>query len=605
MANKFTTNLASKIMEMQFSYLVKKMDEKLPDTVNAAEVEALVAETIRRYYVNLGRPLLVRRYAEEGHLPFIEEYDEMIDDIVADMTILYGEIEAVGDTLAAHFNYAQSERLRLENRIKAISSLTNDLNLIANETTPNSTYIKDSFVDQSQIELKMIMGTPVQVSTHEGIVTLARNATVNRSNTATIKLVQGDGEAGTKHIARRTNVTTTNGQFESTAMYLDEKTPNNDANAVLDGRPDTIFEYQMVNTDISNILDIAKNYDFEWAKGKKANDRLRLKLVVELAEAVDINWININPYHPPGSMGKVVVYSIRTSEDGFDYKGLYVDGNYVINAELNSTPQTYRQDDIFDGNNDFNASKFAGQGVWSFATRKVKYVEVVFEQVESYTELIGHTYYEKITTTVDPTTGQTKETSIRVPASQVPEVVVKGRTGKHVLKNNEYIKKGVEVFDGWRYSIGIRDINIMSYQFAEKSEMITKKFTVDKPIKEVMLYANEKIPEAFLQDLRKANDWIQYFISFDDVQWHQISPMHQSPVSGTTFPPKIYELNTTNAQAEQAFHLYKGYLDTNQPPTSIRLKVVLQRPTTGSGASSFTPILEDYSLRLVFEEGNV
>jgi hypothetical protein len=581
------------------------MTEKLQDKLSAPQINALVAETIKRYYVNLGRPLLVRRYAQEGHLPYIEEYESMMEEIVGDMTILYSEIDAVGQALANHFNYAQSERLRIGNTIKAVASLTNDLNQLANEVTVNSTYLSDSFNDQNGVEFDMIMGTPVQVSTREGIITLARTSTANRSNTASIKLLQGEGEAGTQHIARRIDVTTDDGEFSQNATYLYDQTPNNDAMAVLDARPDTIFEFQKVSTALSNITEIAKSYDFGWVNGTKTNDKLRLKLVIELAEVADINWININPYHPPESTGKVVVYSIRTSEDGFDYKPLYDEGNYILNAEINTTPQTYRQDEIYDGSNDFSSSKFSGQGVWSFATRPAKYVEFVFDQAEAYNELIGHTYYERVTVSKDATTGLESESSVRIPASQVPEDVVNGPSGKYGLQDGEYIRKGIEVFDGWRYAIGIRDINIMSYQFVAKSEFISKKFTVDKPIKEVMLYANEKIPEAFLQDLKKANDWIQYFVSFDDINWYQISPMHHVPMSGTTFPPKIFEVNGANTDLELSFQLYKGYITMSEQPNTVRLKAILSRPTSVYNSPSFTPILEDYSLRVVFQEGNV
>jgi hypothetical protein len=120
-----------------------------------------------------------------------------------------------------------------------------------------------------------------------------------------------------------------------------------------------------------------------------------------------------------------------------------------------------------------------------------------------------------------------------------------------------------------------------------------------------MLYANEKIPEAFLQDLKKANDWIQYFVSFDDINWYQISPMHHVPMSGTTFPPKIFEVNGANTDLELSFQLYKGYITMSEQPNTVRLKAILSRPTSVYNSPSFTPILEDYSLRVVFQEGNV
>lgn len=601
--NKFNTDLKSKIIEAQQKYLFDRLFMKLKDQMSNQEISALVTETIRRYYLSLGRPLTIVRTADTGHLPFIEDYNTTMDEIVADTSILYNEIEAVGNAIVDNFNYAQSERLRITNRIKNLGSLTNDLSLLANENAGSSVYVRDSFTDMSQIEANMIMGTPAQISTREGIVTLARTGTINRSAQASIKMIQGDGEKGTMHLARKASVASSSNptEFTQSVSFLFEATPNNDPEVMLDNRPDTIFEYQMVNVNRDDIINIAKEYDFEWVKGKQTGDKLRVKIVVELKDPVDVNWINIDPYHPANSTGKVTVYSIRTSEDGFDYKALYENQSYVINAEINTTPQTYRQDEIFDGKNDYAASKFSGQGVWSFATRKAKYVEFVLDQDESYAETIGHFYYERVTTSKD-TTGIEKETAMRIPSTAVPENILSGQPGKYLITEKEYIRKSIDVFSGWRYAIGIRDINIMSYQFAEKSELISTKYTSTKPIKEVMLYANEKIPEAFLGDLTKANDWIQYFISIDDVNWHQITPVHQHATTKTEIPPKIYEINSTNIDLEKSFQLYKGYLKSEEPAKSIRLKVIMQRPTNIQSAEAFTPILEDYSLRLVHED---
>lgn len=602
MANNFEIKNRSEMIERQTEYLFNKMYEKLGDTVSAPELAILVSDTIRRYYVNLGRPLLVKRPADPDHLPFLEEHNEMVDEMAADISILFDEVKKIGDGLSDHFNYAQSERLRIENRIRGISSLVNDLNLIANESYGNTIYFKDSFTDYDKIEESMIMGTPVKISTREGIVTLARTDASNVSNTASIKLLQGDGEKGTAHLAKKINVETVDGQFSIQASYISDQTPNNDPSVVLDGRPDTVFEYQMVGLSINDIVNTGKGYDFDWVKGKQFNDVLRLKLVIELDKVKDINWLNLNPYHPPGSTGKVTVYSIRTSEDGFDYKPLYSDGNYVINAELNTTPQTYRADDVFNMKNDFSASKFAGQGVWSFGTRKAKYVEIVLDQNESYESLVGHTYYEKVTVVKDPNTGVDKETSIRIPSSDAPENILTGAPGKYPLVNQEYIRKSIETFKGWRYAIGLRDVNIMSYEFAEKSEFVSKRFTLKKPIKEILLYANEKIPVEFLSDIVKSNDWIQYYISIDDINWHRISPMHQQPMNPEEFAPKIYEINKTNNDLQTSFKLHKGYIQSDKEVNGVRLKVVMQRPTALESAMSFTPILEDYSLRVVFED---
>ncbi|MDK2600661.1 hypothetical protein QO179_24515 [Bacillus stercoris] len=144
---------------------------------------------------------------------------------------------------------------------------------------------------------------------------------------------------------------------------------------------------------------------------------------------------------------------------------LYEGGSYVINSEINTTPQTYRADAIFDGSNSFTDSKFAGQGVWAFPTRKAKYVEVVLDQNESYEEKIGHVYYEKVKKTID---GVQIGAPYRVKESEIPDTIQKAEPGTYSLDSETDVIKGIEGFIGWRYAIGLRDVNIMSYQFEEK-----------------------------------------------------------------------------------------------------------------------------------------
>jgi hypothetical protein len=604
MENQYNFEVKSKIFEKHADYLFEKMYEQLKDTMSEQEVQAKVAEAIQKYYVNLGRALFTPRKAEPGHLPFIEEYNDSTEEITKDISVLYGETEEIGSYLADYFNYAQSEKLRVQQRIRGLTGLTNDLNLIANDTSDNGQYFRDSFDDSTGIETSMIIGKAVQVATAEGIVTLARSGTVNRSNNAKIKAIQGNGEAGTYHLVRDVKVTQTDGTTKTNSVYVSDQAANDNANMILDGRPDTIFEYQMVNVKATDITDVAKGYDFDWVNGKKQGDKLRLKIVIELEDVEDINWININPYNPALSTGKVVVYSIRTSADGFDYQGLYEGGNYIINSELNTTPQTYRADAIFDGSNSFTDSKFAGQGVWAFPTRKAKYIEVVLDQNESYEEKIGHTYYQKVKKGTDGTdVGQ----PTRIKSADVPDTIKKSPSGRYNFDKDTDVVKDIESFIGWRYAIGIRDINIMSYQFEEKSELVSKRYEVDGTISEVMIYANEKIPQSYLTQISTSNDWIQYFVSFDDVNWIQMSPMHHQPVT-TTFPPKILQINGNKTDLESSFQLYKTYIDSDKPVTGVRLKVVMSRPSSTKDAPNMeysTPILEDYAIRVILNDEHI
>jgi hypothetical protein len=262
---------------------------------------------------------------------------------------------------------------------------------------------------------------------------------------------------------------------------------------------------------------------------------------------------------------------------------------------LNSTPQSYRLDDLFTGSNNFDSSKFAGQGVWSFPTRKAKYVEFVFDQSGSYTELIGQDVYYK------RKKGTTAWTRIR--RQEVPETIVQGKTGEFSFDSITEIKKTIEATEGWRYVIGLRDIQIMSYEFVEASEYVSKAFKVSDrtSISEMILYANEKIPHTYLDKIATTNDWIRYYLSFDDITWTEVSPAHRQPVKDKEFPPKIISINGNEADVDKVFELYRTNIVMKENPKQVRVKIIMSRPK-GDEFKSTTPIVEDYALKIVTKE---
>lgn len=595
--------MKSKILQLQKEYLNKRLSREIKKAKSQEEADAIINEFFRRYYVNVGRPLTLPQYMEEGHLPFLEDYNSNIEELHNDVSILLEETGLIGDAMSHFFNYAQNERARIRNRIHQVASFTNDLSLIANDNTKNAIHFKDSFNNRDLIESSMIIGTPADIATEEGVAMLRRSSVINQSKAASIKLLEGDGTKGTHHIAKQRQVQTDSEDYSENAVYISDESPNDDPNVILDGRPDTLFEYQNLNTNRENIDNIAKGYDFEWVQGDKYGERLRLRLIIELEDEKQINWININPYHPPNSTGSLKVYSIRTSVDGFEYQPLYDVDDYVLNAELNIVPQTYRADQLFTGGDDFRKSKFAGQGVWPFPARTTRFVEIVIDQDQSYEELIGHTYYEQVTITKDPDTNEDVENRVRIPSSQVSQEILKAPNGRYTVgESGGYIDKKLEVFPGWRYAIGIRDINIMSYEYEKKSEIISKKHETKRPIRYAMLYANEKIPQEFLSIISQGNDWIKYYVSYDDVNWYRISPMHHRPLSSEEeFPPKILEFNTTKVEYDADLQIHKEQVLVEKPIKGLRVKAIMSRPD-GEGMNQLTPIIEDYSLKVVLDE---
>ena len=117
----------------------------------------------------------------------------------------------------------------------------------------------------------------------------------------------------------------------------------------------------------------------------------------------------------------------------------------------------------------------------------------------------------------------------------------------------------------------------MKYNYTPKSLYVSKKYEIDGKIKRVTLYANEIIPQEYQDVVSKMNDWVQYEISFDDLTWYRISPMHHEPVNNE-FPPKIIEINGKTLNEDMSFELYKQYIGMDKYPKQIRFRIILSRP---------------------------
>ena len=577
----FQLTSKSRIKDKQLAYLLAK----------AKEDSQTKEEIIARYDASPGGPLFSPRKVYRGQLPFREDITENMEEVVADLGILSAEHDTASRFLVDSFNIVHSEKKRLSSRIQNLNNLVGDMLLLSGEADSNVVYLKESFQNASAFDTSFALENVIkaQISAGEGILTLGRSSTRNLSEDARIAQVTGNGDAGTGHLSRKFVTINKEGTRVEAFHFINEYEPERNAQTktMLDNRPDTLFEYQMVNVPTA-FKTARQNYDFDWCKSEPTGDRLRLKVVVELEQAEIINWLSLNPYYASNAASKLTVYSIRTSVDGFDYEPLYTD-RQVLEHTLNNTPQTYRLDDLFDGSNEPADGNYTGQGVWSFPQRKTRFVEFVLDQEQAYPEIIGQeVYYKKFS-------GQTSP--MQIPA---PEELQQREPGEYIRtvdgKNLTYLKTIETTNAGWRYAIGIRDIQVMQYAFEEKSYFVSKRYHTDEPIGKVVLYAKEIIPESYLDIVSQNNDWITYEISFDDTNWIRISPMHHEPLSDT-FAPKIVEVNGSEVDLAAAFQIHKTLVKTASPAHDIRLKVTLVRPIS-EGFENTTPIVEDVALKI-------
>lgn len=586
-------SIRSGVKESHLAFFKEEARRELGADALDEEVSRLADELVSRLYGRENVSLLEVEPARRRQAPDGGAQNRMQRATTRDLSVLFAETAGAGAFLKDSFNYAQSERKRILSQVAGLNSLVGDLNLIANDEVPGNLYFKESFESKEGVdEGFLVEGVQMaQVSTQEGVLTLGRSGTENLSLGATVRKVEGQGEAGTGHLVRRTKVPTAQGGEVDGYVYLNENKmlANDDASALLDAKADTIFEYQMVNVPDEFVKSL-KNYDFAWRKSKKEGDVLQLRVVIELREPGTLNWINVAPYYPVNSTGRVTIREIRTSEDGFDYVPLF-EGRQVLNVELNETAQTYRLDELFDGNEDPVASKFVGQGVFSFPARHARYVEFLFQQEQSYEELIGQATYWK-RTTIDG-----KETVTQIP--EPVELKDKPPRAGYTLMGlaDTTVEKRVETTNGWRYLIGLRDLNLMRHTYAEVSEVVSRRYDVDGEIDRVMLYVNERVPEEYVKEVKRSHDWVRYEVSFDDVNWHPISPMHREPVA-EGFAPKLIQVNGNSVDLDSVFQVHRTNLDIPGGTRQVRLRIKLSRPTD-AGMEYSTPVVEDYAIRVI------
>jgi len=158
---------------------------------------------------------------------------------------------------------------------------------------------------------------------------------------------------------------------------------------------------------------------------------------------------------------------------------------------------------------------------------------------------------------------------------------------------------GVKVIDQWlqpyfdkiRYAIGIRELSVSRYIFAETSELISTPYLSPKEIIKVHLLSDEYIPPQFDNNLA----WIRYFIKPENSkEWIPISPLNGPTRFDDTgnIIPKILNFNLpkpTTAQLEDKF------IYTDELVKIIRLRAVLSRPQGGEN-DSITPLLKSYKM---------
>lgn len=443
MTNKYLTEEDNKALKERLS----KLASKLVAASSPGELqtrEQIISETMRilsSFYKDLSEPSFDYLSFYVHQIPLFNDYNQIFNLIEDDLSVSFAELENLELVSLANFNFATTETNRLLARLKAVYSKLNDYILYASHPTKDVSFFVDTFNNILKIDVgsSLLNAEQGNINQEEGIVTLP----IDISKTKLIAIKESP------IINSNSNGIAGNNQ-QLNAVH------HGSLIDILDNNPDTWFEYERVVSAASD-----------------DQQELILDFTINIGEEKIINHIRINPNNF-GTKKSVRVERIEISVDGQFYTDIQ---QYMVGDAQSFVlaPST---------------SKFAGQGLYTFIPRKVKYIHIVLSQSEPYL--------------IDTASGQKL-----------------------------------------RYAIGIRDVAIYSVIFKNKGEFISKPFDSAVEIRKIILDVNQNIKE----DSKLAS--IKYSISHDDGQsWRQIRPKSFLGASRETATvPEILSYNNANPVA--------------------------------------------------------
>ena len=511
---------------------------------------------------------------------YVEEYNENLQAIYDELNTVNTALQALGNNIATWFNQNTNEKTRIKNEVNNLSGELATLRFALTDDTTNATVFTEEFNNYDNIDLDLSSTNMANISTAEGMMTLARDTTSSVQANVSIKNISGNGEAGNTHV-----LASQDGSY----YFISSTDKHNSSNTIIDGETTTWMEYQLVN-----LTDDAKKtikYDYEWCKGAKTGQILQQKILLALDKLAYINYIGITPYIPTLS-GSVIVASIRTSANGVDYYPID-SNNPTINIKINTTTVPANKSTVASAAD--AREKYKAQGAFFFDAREVRYIEIILLQDTSYTEKIGHISYFSVSTD-----SKGKEQYTRIPSKDVPNNIKADSTapGRYTYtttisgtKKTVICQKTLEAFDGWRYCIGVRDISLYNYQYSKESQIITNLFETTRPIKKIAIQSEEIIPEKMSKIVGANYTNIQYYISIDDINWIELLPLQRQ--SAFSELPKFIEINKTS---NDLIDINSTQVTTAKDITDVRVKVVLRAET---GLLDLTPMVESYTLKLM------
>jgi hypothetical protein len=516
----------------------------------------------------------------------------MIQKILTDITTMYEEIVHLTDDLSSNFEQVEMERQSFTKRVNDIETVLTQIQAGFTGRT-DLTIFHEDFSNIDRYNQGGVKGTPAYLSTDDRILTLNRTKGDNFNEFATITIIKGDGLPGNTHIVRSSG---------DTLKFDGEEEMHINLADILDGNADTWYEYEAIEltqqtTELTGFKDYKYSEDIKWVQNtdNEIYNTMRCVIQVDLPTARIMNWINITPYIPsdrgalPATIEKVVVSDGKGTYKGMAFEEAFSAGKAFIfpRQECKTITIYLRQDTAYETQ------------VGHFYYMEVNKDEIaVMDQNHQINGIRVYAPYEVTMPSIENigVTYDTGAKEIVYPIMKYGDTINNEDTKKKNLftipDTNERTLAGLEQVSAYRYAVGMRDIELASYQFSDASQYISTPYISLSPISQIELDVNFEIPESFGD-----GEWVNFYISIDNGnKWYPIYPKNLPRSDVKT----RYLFNSGTPKEGRLEEV--GYIESPIDVNEIILRIDLKRPNTITDADYFTPVIYSYELQAITAE---
>lgn len=540
---------------MEMRNLILDSQSKL----TAEEIAAKFRDVQTRFSEVVGKPLTEYEPYVKGEPPRSEKVNRFIENLQKDINILEEQMNLVKANSVYVHNTMIDQIAKEKNENSAAINKLKSLQLYTSGQNNELTIFGDYFKSDIQIDYDLIDTKSRALVEVDGRLTLPKSNTIKKNplSTATIKILSSsNGVPGRLvEVEEITNKTPVN-PITQEKIYRFKAQIDKRSNllSLTDESPATWFEYEknLVSDDdrvsaknfnftytvtqdnaskgIAEVVyPVGLNEQIDWANGP-SNDILKLDLEFDLKTVTTVNEITYVPFGLENNISApVLIKYVETSIDKNNWETLFPTNVHVSQDTNLYTARLANEVTI-------------GSVRWDVKSDQIRYIRFHIEQQNPINSKIGHVYYttpKKVirTARLDQATPVFIETIVGGERAKGPIPTTVAPTKFYdpsfslidspQQNTTSGLVKRVEIFDGKRWAIGIRDISAKEVEYASLGVMISKPFTIGGIVDRVSIDSSIYIPSSFSSE----SLWVKYYISPDNgVSWFPISRDRKSVV---------------------------------------------------------------------------